>query len=96
MTWLQTWGGSVVGNRGERTDADAAAVGLGFDYGSTGGSLSDFLNDNSGDLGTMGGDAPPQCEPCDEAATNGHVQLPPVTSTLNKLKNWRQHVVIPD
>jgi RHS repeat-associated protein len=81
MTWTQTWAGAIVGNRGKRTNADAAAVSLGYDYGSAGGNLAAFLKGRPGKLKTMGSDAPDGCGPCTEAVANipaYHVKLPKV------------------
>lgn len=87
MTWLQTWGGSIAGNRGKRTDADAAGVGIGFDFGGDGGVFHEWLGTIDADrLATLGSDAPPECKPCTESVAPGqnHVGLPAVTPTMNQ------------
>ncbi|HEX8243283.1 MAG TPA: DUF4157 domain-containing protein, partial [Longimicrobium sp.] len=48
MTWLQTYGGSLAGNRGTRSEADIQSVRLGYDYRDTPNSdLCTWLGDTS-------------------------------------------------
>jgi RHS repeat-associated protein len=87
MTWIQTWAGSIVGSRGERTAADAAGVSIGYEFGGEGGVIGQFLAGiDPKRLQTLGADAPPECKPCQEsvAAAQNHVQLPVVTPTWDK------------
>jgi len=89
MTWLQTWAGSIAGNRGDRTNADAAAVGAGFDFAHNhkGVTVAEYLKTQDPDrLKEMCSDAPPECEPCSESVNwrTNHVTLPKVTATLNE------------
>ena len=91
MTWLQTWGGSVYGNRGKRTDADAAGVSIGFDYADAEDDFATFMSGlKASRLKEFGSDAPAQCKPCTEKVTalKNHVKLPAVnaSSTSSTIK----------
>ena len=92
IDWPVTWYGSVKGNRGKRTDADAAAVGLGWDYGKAGGFLRKFLKKHRKRFGTMGSDTSAECKPCPESlyfTMSNHVKLPtyfPPPSKVGPLK----------
>ena len=82
MTWIQTWGGSIAGNRGKRSEQDIASVYLGYHWVDSGISLSEYLKKESERFESMQKGASSLCSPCSRNAINGHVKLPPVTSDL--------------
>ncbi len=83
MTWLQTWGGGIAGNRGRRTNADAAAVELGWDLIDQGGLVANvcaFLAGRAVDWAKMQEDGH-GCPPCVASvvpAANDHTTFPAV------------------
>ena len=96
MTWLQTLGGGIVGNRGKRTDADAASVRFGWLLGRD----PNLLIEGGEDLlERISSGAPAECEVCDERvdADANHVTLAPVNDGLknvpgNELLELPEHV----
>jgi hypothetical protein len=93
MTWLQTYGGSIAGNRGTRSEADVQSVRLGYDYRETPNvEICTFLNDTTSRLPLatnaqrwqgMQSDAPVGCRPCTAStvpAAADHTTFPDFTS----------------
>ena len=97
MTWPQTYVGGWYGNRGERTVADKAAVEYGWDAADKGW-WTDVHFPDDGDLAAeMASDAPTQCKPNECVTEVGHITLPSVTPTMNKIpiSNLRKMIAVP-
>ena len=97
MTWLQTLGGAIYGNRGTRTAADSAAVEYGWDAADEGW-WGDVKFPEDGSLATdMATDAPVQCKPSNCSTVVGHIALPPVTPTMNHtpINELKDSIVVP-
>ena len=97
MTWMQTSIGGRYGNRGERTVADKAAVEYGWDAADKGW-WTDVHFPDDGDLAAeMASDAPTQCKPNECVTEVGHITLPSVTPTMNKIpiSNLRNMIAVP-
>lgn len=98
MTWLQTWGGSVFGNRGKRTNSDAAAVELGWDFIDQGNTntnnLCAFFATNAGLWKKMQEDGNwcPICTQSVVPANSSHTTFPPIGSIT---ANTRITVTLP-
>ena len=95
MTWLQTWGGSIVGNRGKRTDADAAGVEYGWDSVNDGWWYDKEFTYDTELAERMASDAPIDCAPSKCKANTGHISLPAVTKELNHL-NLKSLIRVPN
>ena len=97
MTWPQTLGGAICGNRGTRTTADSAAVKYGWDAADEGW-WGDVKFPEDGSLATdMATDAPVQCKPSKCSTVVGHIALPPVTPTMNHapINELKESIVVP-
>lgn len=97
MTWLQTLGGAIYGNRGTRTTADSAAVEYGWDAADEGW-WGDVKFPEDGSLAAdMATDAPVQCKPSKCSTVVGHIALPPVTPTMNHtpINELKDSIVVP-
>ena len=97
MTWPQTLGGAICGNRGTRTTADSAAVKYGWDAADEGW-WGDLNFPEDGSLATdMATDAPVQCKPSKCSTVVGHIALPPVTPTMNHtpINELKDSIVVP-
>jgi RHS repeat-associated protein len=99
------WAGGVYGNRGDRTNADAASIELGYLMGDAHYdetkegrllSIEDFFKKNSGLLWMSGSDAPKHCLPCNESVDplSAHTVILPVNPT-SKLKSNDIRVAVP-
>jgi RHS repeat-associated protein len=97
MTWPQTLGGAICGNRGTRTTADSAAVEYGWDAADEGW-WGDVKFPEDGSLAAdMATDAPVQCKPSKCSTVVGHIALPPVTPTMNHtpINELKDSIVVP-
>ena len=98
MTWLQTLGGARYGNRGDRTIADAAAVEYGWDAANEGWWEDDIFPEDGDLAANMAADAPSQCKPSKCSTNTGHIELPPVTPTMNHIpiRDLRMSIRVPN